>query len=83
VVESRKNRAMEKDNLVKTTWRIPAELHAELKEMSDRDKISINTIGVERLRAASVGDRFDKIDREITTLKQMMREMLDRIELLK
>jgi hypothetical protein len=74
---------MKKDNLVKTTWRIPRDLYAEIQEISDREDISINTIGIERLRAASVGARFDKLDKEMVTLKKLMREMLDRVELLK
>lgn len=74
---------MEKDNLVKTTWRIPRDLYAEIQEISDREDISINSIGIERLRAASVADRFAKLDKDMATLKKLMREMLDRIELLK
>lgn len=74
---------MEKENVVKTTWRIPANLYAEMQEISDREKISINAVGIERLRSASVSDRFDRLDSDIAALKQMMREMLDRIDLLK
>lgn len=69
---------MEKDNVVKTTWRIPADLYAEIQAVSDRENISINTVGIERLRAASVGDRFDRLDKDIATLKGMLRELLDR-----
>lgn len=74
---------MKKDNLVKTTWRIPADLYAEIQEISDREDISINTIGIERLRAASVSDRFNKLDKDMAALKKLMREMLDRIDMLK
>jgi hypothetical protein len=74
---------MENDNLVKTTWRIPVDLYAELVEVHERDKVSINSIGIERLRAASIGARLDRLDQDMATLKQLMREMLDQIELLK
>lgn len=74
---------MEKDNLVKTTWRIPADLHAELKAISERDKVSISALGIERLRAASLADRFDRVEEDLAALKKMMREMLDQIELRK
>ena len=72
---------MENDNLVKTTWRIPADLYEELKEASVHGGTSINAIATDRLRAASVRARFDKVDRELSALKKMMREMLDQIEL--
>ena len=69
---------MEKDNVVKTTWRIPANLYEELQAISEREKISINTAGIDRLRAASIGGRFDKLDKEIAALKKMIRELLEK-----
>lgn len=69
---------MEKDNLVKTTWRIPRDLYAELEKVAERDKTSINAVGIERLRTASISGRFDKIDREVAALKKMVAELLDK-----
>lgn len=69
---------MKNDNLVKTTWRIPAELYAELVQIHERDKISINSIGITRLQAAATSDRFDKIERELAVLKRMLAELLDK-----
>jgi hypothetical protein len=69
---------MKNNTLIKTTWRIPADLYDELATISERDKISINTIGVSRLQAAATSDRFDKIDREMAVLKRMIAELLDK-----
>lgn len=74
---------MAKDKIVTTTWRIPADLHAELKKIADHDGTSIHSVGIERLRSASIVARLDKLDADMAALKQMMREMLDQIELLK
>lgn len=71
---------MEKENLVKTTWRIPENLYAEMQLIHERDKVSINSIGIARLQAASVNDRLDKIDKEMAAVKRMIREVLDRLE---
>lgn len=69
---------MKNDNLIKTTWRIPADLYEGLVAIAERDKTSINSIGVARLQAAAQSDRFDKIDRELATVKRMLAELLDK-----
>lgn len=69
---------MKNDNLVKTTWRIPADLYDGLVAIAERDKTSINSIGIARLQAAAQSDRFDKIDQELAAVKRMLAELLDK-----
>ncbi|MBC7490075.1 MAG: Arc family DNA-binding protein [Glaciimonas sp.] len=57
---------------------MPSDLRAELKDAGERNGRSMNAEIIARLQAAPITDRLDRIERDISEIKAMLREMLDR-----
>jgi hypothetical protein len=63
----------------RTTLRLPPALFEELLAIAKYNGRSINAEIVSRLQAASVGDQFTKIFRELAEIKAVEREILEAV----
>lgn len=63
---------------IKTAFRLPPDLHAEIKATADRNGRPMNAEIIARLQAAPVQERLDELIKSNTELKRMVKQLLDK-----
>ena len=71
------------DDYIRTALRLPRDLHGQVKSAAKGAGRTMNAEIIARLAAAEERTNFETLIKQNEDLKQMMREMLDAIELLK
>lgn len=75
--------ATSQDDYIRTAMRLPRALHAEVRKAASEAGHTMNAEIIARVAAASEVASFKVVMRQNEELKLLMREMLDRIELMK
>ncbi len=78
-----KKLASPQDEYVRTALRLPPGLHRQVKEAARQAGHTMNAEIIARLAAAEEHASFKLLVKQNAELKNLMREMLDAIELLK
>lgn len=76
-------RATSQTGWIKTSLRVPPSLHASMIEAAENSGRTLNAEILERLTSAEDRSVLGQLVQQNAELKAMMREMLERIELLK
>lgn len=76
-------RATSQADWVKTTLRIPPSLHAALLQSAEQSGRTLNAELLERIASAEDRSTLNKLVDQNNELRALMREMLDRIDLMK
>lgn len=78
-----KKLATSQDDYIRTAMRLPRDLHAEVRKAAQAAGHTMNAEIIARVAAANEIASFKVVMRQNEELKLLMREMLDRLDMLK
>ncbi len=63
---------------IQTAIRIPRSLHSDIKATASRNGAPMKIEIIARLQATPINERIDRLERDISDIKRMLKTLIDR-----